>query len=90
MPRKLLPKPRPALAHRVDGSSDVYRLTSIGVPEVTTGTVAVEVRCGAVRCAQPVSCVIDSPRNRVRRLRRRDVSGGFRDCNAEPLIDGPL
>jgi hypothetical protein len=176
-----LPAVRPALAHRLDGSSDVYRLTSIAVPEVTAGSVVTEVRCRA--CGQPVSCVVDSPRARIWRLRRlrlafygalvlagpaamavallfeptgvraairlgvvvavtcgvagsavvsawveimrdhdghegvrlprrrrphsvryakdlikddqgnwrrRDVAGGFRDCNAEPLINGPL
>lgn len=66
MPRELTH--RPTLAHRLDGSSDVYRLTSIDVPKVTTGTVATEVRCGA--CGQPVSCAVDSPLARIRRLRR--------------------
>jgi hypothetical protein len=59
---------RPRLAHRLDGSSEAYRLTSIAVPEVTTGTVTTEVRCRA--CGQPVSCVVESPRARIRRLRR--------------------
>lgn len=67
MARKL-PTHRPALAHRLDGSSDVYRLTSIDVAEVRTGRVATEVLCGA--CGQPVSCVVDSPRARRLRLRR--------------------
>ena len=66
--RRRLPTHRPALAHRLDGPSDVYRLTAINVPEVTTGTVTTEVRCRA--CGQPVSCVVDSPRARIRRLRR--------------------
>lgn len=66
--RRKSPTHRPALAHRLDGSSDVYRLTPIDVPEVTTGTVATEVRCGA--CGHHVSCVVDSPRARIWRLRR--------------------
>ena len=67
MPRGM-PTHRPALAHRLDGSSDVYRLTKITVPEVNTGTVTTAVRCGA--CGQSVSCVIESPPARIRRLRR--------------------
>jgi hypothetical protein len=46
----------------------VYRLTAIAVPEVTTGTVATEVRCR--ECGRPVGCVVESPRARIWRLRR--------------------
>jgi len=68
MPRDLLTH-RLSLAHRLDGSSDLYRLTSFDVPEVTTGKVTTEVRCGA--CDQPVSCVVES--RRARAWRRRGV-----------------
>jgi hypothetical protein len=57
----------PALAHRLDGSSDVYRLISIDARKVTTGAVAASVRCDA--CGRPVRCAVDSPRARIRRLR---------------------
>src|SRR3954471_2917907 len=67
MPRGM-PTHRPPLAHRLDGPSDVYRLTSINVPEVSTSTVTTKVRCGA--CGQSVSCVIESPPAHIWRLRR--------------------
>jgi hypothetical protein len=67
MPRET-PARRPVLAHRLHGPPDVYRLTTIDLPEVTTGTVATEVPCGA--CGQPVSCIVESPRARIRRRRR--------------------
>ena len=78
-----LPTGRPAIAHRLDGSSDVYRLTSITVPEVKAGTVATEVRCGA--CRQPVSCVVESPQARIRRLRRLRLA-----FYAALLLTGPV
>ena len=72
MPRKM-PTHRPALAHRLDGPSDVYRLTAIAVPKVTTGTVAFNVRCGT--CGQLVNCLVRSVQARRWRLRRLRLAG---------------